>query len=312
MRSLPSSSPHLQEGYQPTMLITSQEGVPTDISFIVIAYNEEKYLPICLQSIVDQKTSLVGEIIVVDDYSTDSTAEIAKRFNARVFSSEQKGNVPGMRNLGMAQARGTAVLFVDSDVALSPNFAEKMGRPIIDSVVDVTLCPLIYPLETRFRVYPDGYSRSYAWCLAHFPSFIWGQIPIRIGKMLKEWRRKNREETSGHVSLLSIPDRVHTTGIMVRASIPPTFGGWHKPLGMHNDTEFCNNVFAQNPRVRWIPGAKLYISRRRFFPTGNEWILPTICKPILAPLRKWLGLKKKNEWKIRDQEKGYLRPEGRR
>ena len=58
------------------------------ISVIIPVFNEEKFLPRCLESLKNQKFKYF-EIIVVDNNSTDKTAEIAKKFNV-ILVSEKK------------------------------------------------------------------------------------------------------------------------------------------------------------------------------------------------------------------------------
>lgn len=52
-----------------------------DVSLIITTYNEEKYLPILLDSINNQKTDLKMEIIIIDDSSTDGTLNIIKQYD---------------------------------------------------------------------------------------------------------------------------------------------------------------------------------------------------------------------------------------
>ena len=51
-----------------------------DVSLIITTYNEEKYLPILLDSINNQKTDLKMEIIIIDDSSKDETLNIIKQY----------------------------------------------------------------------------------------------------------------------------------------------------------------------------------------------------------------------------------------
>ena len=51
-----------------------------DVSLIITTYNEEKYLPILLGSINNQKTDLKMEIIIIDDSSTDGTLNIINQY----------------------------------------------------------------------------------------------------------------------------------------------------------------------------------------------------------------------------------------
>ena len=51
-----------------------------DVSLVITTYNEEKYLPILLGSINNQKTDLKMEIIIIDDSSTDGTLNIINQY----------------------------------------------------------------------------------------------------------------------------------------------------------------------------------------------------------------------------------------
>ena len=61
------------------------------ISVIVPAYNEEKFLPQCLEALKNQSFNLPYEIIVVDNNSTDLTGEIARNAGVKVVLEKRKG-----------------------------------------------------------------------------------------------------------------------------------------------------------------------------------------------------------------------------
>lgn len=89
------------------------------LSLIVAAHNAERTLPECLESI--QKSQLRPlETIVVDDHSSDGTADIARRHGCIVLSTGKRSGPARARNLGAAHARGGVLIFLDSDVCLHP------------------------------------------------------------------------------------------------------------------------------------------------------------------------------------------------
>ncbi|MCD0453178.1 CDP-glycerol glycerophosphotransferase family protein [Actinocorallia sp. API 0066] len=88
------------------------------LSVVVPIYNVERYLPACLDSLTAQ-TFADFEVIVVDDGSTDGGALIAKSYSRRdrrftLIQQENRGPGPA-RNLGVSQARGELLAFVDGD-----------------------------------------------------------------------------------------------------------------------------------------------------------------------------------------------------
>ncbi len=93
------------------------------VSVIVPVYNTEKYLPRCLESLVEQTLEDI-EIICVDDGSSDSSPVIlddyASRFpKVRAIHTENRG-VSSARNTALDMAKGDYIGFVDSDDAASP------------------------------------------------------------------------------------------------------------------------------------------------------------------------------------------------
>ncbi len=89
-----------------------------DVSVIIPAYNAERTIARCLDSLLEQAPAF--EVIVVDDCSTDATADICRRYaarhgNVRLVVNEENIGQDLSRNRGMALATGTYLAFVDSD-----------------------------------------------------------------------------------------------------------------------------------------------------------------------------------------------------
>lgn len=92
------------------------------LSFIIPTYNTGKLLGKCLESIVEQSESEVEtEIIVVDDGSTDNTNEIISKYKESVrYIKKENSGVSDARNVGIKEAHGDYLCFVDSDDYISP------------------------------------------------------------------------------------------------------------------------------------------------------------------------------------------------
>ena len=90
------------------------------ISFIVPAFNEELEIPATIGAIQAAARSAKEdyEIIVVDDASTDATADLAKRFGAEVVSINRR-QIAAARNAGAHAARGSILFFVDADTRIN-------------------------------------------------------------------------------------------------------------------------------------------------------------------------------------------------
>jgi peptidoglycan/xylan/chitin deacetylase (PgdA/CDA1 family)/GT2 family glycosyltransferase len=89
------------------------KGLP-QVSVVVPAYNEETFLPFCLESIKNQDYAGEYEVIVVDNASTDNTARIARDWGAIVVY-ESKQSPACARQKGAEVAKGKIVAFIDAD-----------------------------------------------------------------------------------------------------------------------------------------------------------------------------------------------------
>jgi len=91
-----------------------------DYSIIVPAYNEEAWLPVSLDALMQAMAaqSIRGELIVCDNNSTDDTAAIAESMGARVVF-EPHNQISRARNRGAQAAQGRYLLFVDADTLIS-------------------------------------------------------------------------------------------------------------------------------------------------------------------------------------------------
>ena len=87
------------------------------ISIVIPTYNHGTYLKRALQSVLDQ-TYLNWEAIVIDNHSTDDTAEIMTNFNdqrIKYLKIHNNGVIAASRNAGINIAKGEWIAFLDSD-----------------------------------------------------------------------------------------------------------------------------------------------------------------------------------------------------
>lgn len=101
------------------------------ISIIVTAYNAEKTIERCLNSILDNNYDDY-EIVVINDGSVDKTEEIVQLFASEKIKYFYKKNegVSSARNLGLKKSIGEYVTFVDSDDYISNNYFEGLDKYI--------------------------------------------------------------------------------------------------------------------------------------------------------------------------------------
>lgn len=100
------------------------------ISVIIPVYNAEKYLTECVDSVLTQ-TFYDFEVLLIDDGSSDNSGIICDSFlkidsRIKVFH-KANGGVSSARNLGISQAKGEWIVFVDSDDTLTPKILEQIS-----------------------------------------------------------------------------------------------------------------------------------------------------------------------------------------
>ncbi len=95
------------------------------LSAVIITKNEETKIRGTIRSL-----DFCDEVIVVDDYSTDQTTQIAKTSGARIYKRSLNGNFAAQRNFGLAKARGDWVLFLDTDETVPPPLAQEIIRKL--------------------------------------------------------------------------------------------------------------------------------------------------------------------------------------
>ena len=115
------------------------------ISIIVPVYKVEPYLHQCVDSILKQTYQDI-EVLLVDDGSPDKCGEIcdeyARRDNRiRVFHTENKG-LSAARNLGLREAKGEYIGFVDSDDWIEPSMFETLLRRLEETEADISVCEI--------------------------------------------------------------------------------------------------------------------------------------------------------------------------
>ena len=117
-----------------------------DVTFIIAAYNAERFLADAIESSLAQR-DIVAEVVVADDRSTDGTVDVARRYereNVSVVALPQNGGPSAARNAAIARARGRWLAVLDSDDILRPDrttrmiaLAESSGAEVVVDNVEV-------------------------------------------------------------------------------------------------------------------------------------------------------------------------------
>ena len=155
-------------------------------SIIIPAFNAEKTIENCIKSV--QKQTYTGwEIIVINDGSTDKTAENAKKIlpHSNVITTKNAG-VSSARNTGISLSKGDYILFLDADDSLPPNSLELYERTIRTKNADLIIGSFykIYPQKQvlcnpvgskKIYIYDDSKKREFNPYISRLIGTVWGK-----------------------------------------------------------------------------------------------------------------------------------------
>ena len=182
------------------------------LSIIIPAFNEARLIERSLQSVAasiaaNQKSGFTSEIIVVDNNSTDNTAELARQAGAQVVF-EPINQIGRARNAGAAHATGDWLLFLDADSLLSPGLLADILRLInsgkyvgCGSTLRMDGLPWWADITLRFWTTISVLCRWAAGALVvcrrdafqeigGFDQELYALDEIRLSKQLKQWGRR--------------------------------------------------------------------------------------------------------------------------
>ena len=114
--------------------------VKTRLSLIIPVYNGEKYIKSCLDKVL--QISLNKEIIVINDGSTDGSLQLLKQYGDKIILINLVNNqgVSNARNIGLEQASGNYVSFIDVDDDFELDMYEKIIAKMISEDADIGIC----------------------------------------------------------------------------------------------------------------------------------------------------------------------------
>ena len=126
------------------------------LAVIILTHNEERHIGACIES-----ASFADEILVIDDMSTDRTAELARAAGARVVEHPLAGDFAGQRNFALTQTDADWVLYVDADERVQPETEVELRRIMAE---DARAVYEIKRINVAFgqRMYYGGHRPDYS------------------------------------------------------------------------------------------------------------------------------------------------------
>lgn len=192
------------------------------ISVVIPAYNRDTYLGEAVESVLAQPVEPI-EIIVVDDGSTDRTAEVAEGFDGVLCIRRDRGGAAAARNTGVNHARGELIAFLDSDDRWRPDklerqlaaFAERPDADIVLGYVEHFLCPRLAAAERRVLACPDRPAPGFCAGAMLVPTAVFRDVgpfdeTLRVGEFV-DWYARAEESglTTVMVEDVVLERRIH-------------------------------------------------------------------------------------------------------
>ncbi len=208
------------------------------VSVIIVNWNGAEHLRLCLPSLASQSFKSL-EIIVVDNRSSDGSAEVARNLGARWLALETNlGLAPGL-NRGAAIAQGDLLLFVNNDMRFDPGF----------------VAALVEPLDKDEEIFAtDGMQFNWDGTVrAHLAAGLTNVLPgeessTELVPGLHFYQRERAENSPVFMA--------SAASMMVRRTFFEKLGGFDDrlPLG-YEDVEICWRAWAQGWKTLYVPNA---------------------------------------------------------
>ena len=217
-------------------------------SIIVTTYNDAKYIDKCLLEIKKQCNDET-ELIIVDDGSNDDTISICKNRiigikNVRIIVNEHQG-LSNSRNVGIKQASGEYIVFVDGDDWIGNNYISKATKLVKQNKYDVILIDTIKYFEDNDNYRLENFSFEH---LDLFPSELTSSLLINNNICGRAWR------------------------IIVKKNFLINHSIFFSPGILHEDEEWVTRVFNEYNTIFYAKGIQYYYRKHKNSITSNKTI----------------------------------------
>jgi len=206
-----------------------------DLSIVIVSFNARADLERCLQALRDAPPARSHELIVVDNASSDGSADAARRQGVRVIDTGANLGFARGTNIGIRASSGANLLLLNSDTIVPAS--------AIDRLLDV------------FDLHPDVAVAG--------PRLVdaGGRAELSFGRMvgpLNELRQKHATGVDSATRQEQFPDWVSGACLLVRRSDAEAAGLLDERYFMYlEDVDFCAAIRARGRRVMFVPGVEV-------------------------------------------------------
>lgn len=220
------------------------------VSIIIPVYNAEKYLAETIKSVTDQTYRNI-ELIIVDDSSTDDSYTLAKSFekeNVKIFRQENSG-ASAARNLGLANAKGTYIQFLDADDLLSKDKVEGQLNQISTKPNYIANCRTIHFFdgENLSKLKPSEYEDKFYRSTEETDEFL-----------IKLWGGYSKGGSM-----------VATHAWLIPKSLIDLAGNWNENITTDDDGEFFARIILNASGIVYTPDVFVFYRKNQFSSLSN-------------------------------------------
>jgi GT2 family glycosyltransferase len=224
---------------------------PPDVSVIVVSYNTREVTLGCLRSIFERSRGCSYEVIVVDNASSDGSAEALREAfpQAVVIASPENVGFARANNVGLAKATGSCLLLLNPDT-------EVFERTLADTLAHLRAHPEVGLIGCR-SFGADGVQQS---TLFRYPTLPAVLVNVLFpGRIMRRSRILGRSRYVGE-SLDEIRDVDVVAGcfMFLRREVYEQVGGMDEDYFMYGEeVEWCYRIHRAGWRIRYFPGASI-------------------------------------------------------
>ncbi len=288
-----------------------------ELSIVIPAYNEEKDIEDCLNSIASQDYSgFLFEVIIVDNYSTDNTVKLAKSFSNKINIKIIKNRIKDAevsKKIGYDNAKGKYFMYLDADMRFADkDFIKKMLFPFKDdkkiagNFVRFRLNRNHPPLTRAFsydefqrdpilRFFTVGIKdvvvekkQDYWLCKCKINNIPPQGLMVYKKDLIKDYIKDKKQLIDNEIPAVLVENGfyyfayVHSTGVehLLLRSLPEL---WHKRIRNLRRTYYSN---IETRKFRWL-------NFKKDWPKAMLWMIYTnsIVLPVISALYKTIKYK---------------------
>ena len=260
------------------------------ISVVIVTYNSEREIRPCLKSVLPQVTDLDGEVIIVDNASTDGTLRVIEGFNDK---NEHLKLIKNNENLGFSRANNQAlelalgefVFFLNPDTEVSDGAIDQLINALRkDNSLGALAPQLRFPngtIQYSCRRFP-----TYGWVLAEVLGL--SRLSPR-SRYLNGWKMGDFDHTTSQEV-----DQPAAAALMVRGDLLRELGGFDETFPMFfSDVDLCRRIW-QKKKILYYPeavvihhgGASVKRERPRMIVSAHLSFIRYFTKWHKGPIRR--------------------------